>query len=158
MIVRIGKPELVAVGILDDHQPLAPPTVLEHDALRQKISAERIMFGVAEGKIDRALADPVRPLRVEQKRAIVPADPGRKGATVLIVPPVHREAELVDVECRGCAGVANEQDRAIGPSLCHGGDLRFDVTDRVAPVERDIVKGDIDMRIRYVIRAAERRK
>src|SRR6187455_550203 len=119
-LVRIGEPELVAVGVLDDHQSLAPPAVLERHALRQQVGAQRVVLRRAEAEIDRALARLVRRLRMEQEAAVVAADPGRRRSARLLVTPVHPEAERVGVEGGGGAGVADEEDRAAGPTVGHG--------------------------------------
>src|ERR1700682_3890704 len=106
-LVRIVEEELIAVGIVDHQEPVAPRTLLDRNALGLEFRAQRVQRSdraLARRRLDvqgnehQPLANLLRPRVGQDKRAALPADLCDMRSAVLVVAPGAREAEPVNVK------------------------------------------------------------
>jgi hypothetical protein len=106
-LVRIVEEELIAVGIIDNQKPVAPPAVLDRSAFGFEFSPQRIqgrdrgLLGLrldVQGDEHQPFADLLGPLAAEDERAAPPVHLGDERLAVLLEAPGAREAEPVHVE------------------------------------------------------------
>src|ERR1700723_3424566 len=107
--VRIVEKELIAVEIIDYQKPVAPPTLLDRNALGLEFFAQRVQRGdrgLARLRLDvqrnehQPLANFLRPRVGQDKRAALPVDLGDIRSAILVVAPGVREAEPVNVKTK----------------------------------------------------------
>src|ERR1700730_14668492 len=103
-LVRIVEEELIAVGIIDHQEPVAPRTLLDRNALSLEFPAQRVQRGdrgLARLRLDvqrnehQPLANLLRPRVGQDKRAALSVDLGDTRSAVLVVAPGTREAKPV---------------------------------------------------------------
>jgi hypothetical protein len=106
-LVRIVEEELIAVGIIDHQEPVAPGTLLDRNALGLEFGAQRVQRGDrglarlwldVQGNEHQPLANLLRPRVGQDKRAALPVDLCDMRSAVLVVAPGAREAEPVNVK------------------------------------------------------------
>src|SRR5271170_4102010 len=106
-LVRIVEEELIAVGIIDHQEPVAPRTLLDRDAFGLEFRAQRIQRGdrglarrrlYVQGNEHQRLANLLRPRVDQDKRAALPLDLCNVRSAALLVAPGARETEPVNVK------------------------------------------------------------
>src|ERR1700730_17925697 len=106
-LVRIVEEELIAVGIIDHQEPVAPRTLLDRNAPGLEFRAERVQRGnrgLARRRLDvqgnehQPLANLLRPRVGQDKRAALPVDLGDVHLAVVVEAPGARETEPVNVK------------------------------------------------------------
>src|SRR5271163_2816966 len=103
-LVRVVEEELIAVGIIDHQETVAPRTFLDRNALGLEFRAQRIQSGDLRLRLDvqgnehHPLANLLWPRVGQDKRAALPVDLCDMRSAVLVVAPGAREAQPVDVK------------------------------------------------------------
>src|SRR5271154_6119441 len=103
-LVRVVEEELIAVGIIDHQETVAPRTFLDRNALGLEFRAQRVQRGDlrlrlgVQGNEHQPLADLLRPRVGKDKRASLPLDLRDVHSAVLVVAPGACEAEPVNVK------------------------------------------------------------
>src|SRR3954447_20765422 len=106
-LVGIVEEELIAVGIIDHQEPVAPRTLLDRDALGLEFRAQRVQRcdgGLGRFLLDihgneyQPLAGLLRPLLGEDEGAALPLRLRDARPAVLLVAPRIRETEPVYVK------------------------------------------------------------
>src|SRR5437899_3771871 len=123
-LVRIVEEELIAVGIIDHQEPVAPPAFLDRSALAFEISPQRIegrhrgLVGLrldVQGDEHQPSAELLGPLAGKDERAALPLHLGDERLAVLLEAPGAREAETVHVEADRCVDIGHVEDGAGEP-------------------------------------------
>src|SRR6266436_8785411 len=105
--VRIVEEELIAVGIIDHQEPVAPRILLDRNALGLEFRAQRVQRGDSalapllldvHGNEHQPLSNLLRPSVGQDKRAALPLDLCNACSAVLLVAPGARETEPVNVK------------------------------------------------------------
>src|ERR1039458_8637411 len=121
---RVVEEELIAVGIIDHQEPVAPRTLLDRNALGLEFRAQRVQRGdlrlrlEVQGNEHQPLANLLRPRVGQDKRAALPVDLCDMRSAVLVVARGAREAEPVNVKAERGLNVRHVQDGAREP-VCH---------------------------------------
>src|ERR1035438_2311879 len=108
-LVGIVEEELIAVGIIDHQEPVAPPTLLDRNAFGLELRAQRVQrgdLGLARLRLDvqrnedQPLANLLWPRVGQDKCAALPVDLCDVRSAVFVVAPGAREAEPVNVKAK----------------------------------------------------------
>src|SRR5580698_11156472 len=103
-LARIVEEELIAVGIIDHQEAVAPRTLLDGSALGLEFRAQRVQRGDlrlrlgVQGNEHQPLANFLRPGVGQNKRAALPVDLCDVRSAVLVVAPGARITKQVNVK------------------------------------------------------------
>src|SRR5579884_738628 len=110
ILVRIVEEELIAVGIVDYQETIAPRTFFDHNSPGLEFGAECIQCGDRafacrrldiQGNEHQPLADFLRPSVGQDERASLAIDLRDMHPAVLFVAPRTRESEAINIEPEG---------------------------------------------------------